>query len=99
MNLPLIEKKKSNGDQFKMQIIFKLLCICPCFQFIIGSGLGLIHVMKASKNTDMSLVPVDYVNNALITAAWEVGTRQRDGPRETEIYNVVTSSENNLLWG
>lgn len=59
------------------------------FQLYIGLGLGVLHVVNADENTQMDLVPVDYVNNAIIAAAHETAVRRERGETDIKIYTVA----------
>ncbi|XP_026740050.1 fatty acyl-CoA reductase wat-like [Trichoplusia ni] len=65
---------------------------------IVGPGLGLVRVIYASHDAKVGLIPVDYVNNSIITAAWETAKNKEDGELKTKIYNVAPS-RNPPLWG
>ena len=45
--------------------------------FFVGIALGLIRTLQADINIFANIVPVDMTVNALITAAWDIGTRPR----------------------
>ncbi|KAI5640425.1 male sterility protein domain-containing protein [Phthorimaea operculella] len=62
---------------------------------VLGGGLGLLHVLNASRTAVIDLVPVDYVNNAIIAAGWAVMERVDDG---VKIYTVATT-RHPILWG
>ncbi|CAH0602084.1 unnamed protein product [Chrysodeixis includens] len=65
---------------------------------IVGPGLGLMHVVYAAADAKIALIPVDYVNNSIITAAYETAKNKEAGELKTKIYNVAPS-RNPPLWG
>ncbi|XP_049870029.1 fatty acyl-CoA reductase wat-like [Pectinophora gossypiella] len=61
--------------------------------YVVGGGLGVLHVMYADKEICQDLVPVDLVNNAIISAAHDTVVRRERGDTDIRIY-TVTSSRN-----
>ncbi|XP_075988917.1 fatty acyl-CoA reductase wat-like [Anticarsia gemmatalis] len=76
-----------------------LSCVYGATGIILGSGLGLMHVIYANDETKIGLIPVDYVNNAIITAGYETARRRGRGARDTKIYTVVSSTRTDSVWG
>uniref|UniRef100_A0A2A4IZC9 Fatty acyl-CoA reductase n=1 Tax=Heliothis virescens TaxID=7102 RepID=A0A2A4IZC9_HELVI len=66
---------------------------------VLGPGIGLMHAIMADDDVNIGLVPVDYVNNAIIVAAWETAKRVQRGDTEPKIYTVTTSTRNPTRWG
>ncbi|KAJ3619069.1 hypothetical protein MTP99_005856 [Tenebrio molitor] len=58
------------------------------------AGLGILQSMHAKKNSPALLVPVDYVANCTLAAAWKV---HRSGT--TTIYNYTGHNKNIITWG
>ncbi|XP_063930312.1 fatty acyl-CoA reductase wat-like [Zophobas morio] len=59
-----------------------------------GTSLGIIRVINLKKNGIAPLVPVDYVSNCVLAAAWQRGTCD-----VTTIYNFVGHKNNQITWG
>ncbi|XP_075988834.1 fatty acyl-CoA reductase wat-like [Anticarsia gemmatalis] len=66
---------------------------------ILGLSSGVMHVIYANDETKIGLIPVDYVNNAIITAGYETARRRGRGARDTKIYTVVSSTRTDSVWG
>ena len=43
---------------------------------IVGYGKGILHTIHAKKNINLDIIPVDFVVNAIIAAAWKHGSKQ-----------------------
>lgn len=54
-----------------------------------GSGIGMIRVIFVNNNKLLSIVPVDFVNNATIAAGWEAAVRRTPEPK---IYNISSTN-------
>ncbi|KAI5640419.1 male sterility protein domain-containing protein [Phthorimaea operculella] len=65
---------------------------------ILGVGLGMIHCINASRDTVIDMIPVDYVNNAVMAAGWATATK-KTALEEPKIYTVSTSYRNPSTWG
>ncbi|XP_048004227.1 fatty acyl-CoA reductase wat-like [Leguminivora glycinivorella] len=63
----------------------------------LGCGLGVIHTIMANDDTHIDLIPVDYVNNATIAAAWATGVRRKNGHQDIKIY-TVSPARNPKKW-
>ncbi|XP_063924299.1 fatty acyl-CoA reductase wat-like isoform X2 [Zophobas morio] len=59
-----------------------------------GAALGVIRSMNANPNSRAQLVPVDYVSNCVLAAAWK-----RENSVTTTIYNFVGHENNQITWG
>ncbi|CAH1642342.1 unnamed protein product [Spodoptera littoralis] len=66
---------------------------------ILGPGIGLMHSFMARDDIHIGLVPVDYVNNAILAAAWETARRVAAGHTTPKIYTVTASTRNPTEWG
>uniref|UniRef100_A0A2A4K2D3 Fatty acyl-CoA reductase n=1 Tax=Heliothis virescens TaxID=7102 RepID=A0A2A4K2D3_HELVI len=64
-----------------------------------GSGMGLMHALFTNNETCVGLIPVDYVNNTTITAAYETAKRVAAGDNSIKIYTVTGSTRNPAKWG
>ncbi|CAH0602072.1 unnamed protein product [Chrysodeixis includens] len=64
---------------------------------IFGVGLGVLHVMYVDLENKLATVPLEYVNNATIAAAWDASERQKEGNKETPIY-IVANEESLKVW-
>lgn len=62
---------------------------------LLGFIMGIIHVNFSKPKGKMDFVPVDLVNNAVISACRETGKRWDNGQKEIKIYNVT--SERKIL--
>ncbi|KAJ3618770.1 hypothetical protein MTP99_005583 [Tenebrio molitor] len=58
------------------------------------AGLGILRSMHAKKNNRAQFVPVDYVANCILAAAWKA---HRYGT--TTIYNYTGHNKNMITWG
>jgi hypothetical protein len=58
------------------------------------AALGILRSMHAKKNNRAPLVPVDYVANCILAAAWKA---HRSGT--TTIYNYTGHNKNMITWG
>ncbi|KAF9410699.1 hypothetical protein HW555_010291 [Spodoptera exigua] len=65
---------------------------------ILGPGIGLMHSFMARDDIHIGLVPVDYVNNAILAAAWETAKRVAAGHKTPKIYSVTASTRNPTRW-
>ncbi|KAJ8707588.1 hypothetical protein PYW07_011265 [Mythimna separata] len=65
---------------------------------ILGPGLGLMHTILANKDVRIGLVPVDYVNNAIIAAAYETARKATAGPKTPKIYTLCTRRNPAYWW-
>ncbi|XP_022823967.1 fatty acyl-CoA reductase wat-like [Spodoptera litura] len=69
-------------------------CAFGASGLILGPATGLIHAIYASNDVKFSLVPVDYVNNAILVAGWHTATEK---PNDVQIYSV-SSARNLFHW-
>lgn len=67
------------------------------FQFLVGTGLGVMHVTLVDTDLIVSYAPVDYVNNAIIAAGWD-SVKNRHLWNSIPMY-TVSSSPYNTKWG
>ncbi|XP_075988926.1 fatty acyl-CoA reductase wat-like [Anticarsia gemmatalis] len=58
---------------------------------IIACGLGVVKVFQTDVNSDVAVVPVDLVNNAIIAAAWDSSKRPRENG-QVPIYAISRST-------
>ncbi|CAB3237542.1 unnamed protein product [Arctia plantaginis] len=66
--------------------------------FMIGVGLGVLHVFPVETDKTLNIVPVDYVNNAIIAATWDTCERRKHGAlKEIPIYSV-SSTKRGYVW-
>ncbi|KAF9424208.1 hypothetical protein HW555_000601 [Spodoptera exigua] len=67
---------------------------------VVRPAIGALHATYVKEDNIMELVPVDYVNNAILVAAWETAKTKTSVPEENEIkiYTVTSSSRNALYW-
>ncbi|XP_063898641.1 fatty acyl-CoA reductase wat [Helicoverpa armigera] len=59
--------------------------------FLLGIGLGVIHVMLVDRERNLSYAPIDYVNNAIIAAGWDSVQNRQMWRGDVPIYTVSTS--------
>ncbi|XP_022837119.1 fatty acyl-CoA reductase wat-like [Spodoptera litura] len=64
----------------------------------IGVGLGLMHTSMTNGKVHLGLIPVDYVNNAIIVAAWETGKRKSTKDKKPKVYTVVSTTRSPKKW-
>ncbi|CAB3237543.1 unnamed protein product [Arctia plantaginis] len=65
---------------------------------MIGVGLGVLHVFPVETDKKLNMVPVDYVNNAIIAATWDTCERRKHGAlKEIPIY-TVSSTKRGIVW-
>ncbi|KAJ8706212.1 hypothetical protein PYW08_010838 [Mythimna loreyi] len=69
-------------------------CAYGASGLILGPATGLIHATFAGDDERYSLVPVDYVNNAILVAGWHTGTTP---DKDINIYSV-SSARNLFHW-
>ncbi|XP_045457876.1 fatty acyl-CoA reductase wat-like, partial [Melitaea cinxia] len=65
---------------------------------LVGLSLGVIHVILADTAIFIDIVPVDYVNNTVLVAAWKNYLRYQLNEKEKKIY-TVTSTRKPFKWG
>ncbi|KAF9800005.1 hypothetical protein SFRURICE_016691 [Spodoptera frugiperda] len=70
----------------------------PLCVIVLGPGIGLMHSFMARDDVHIGLVPVDYVNNAILAAAWETAKRVAAGQTAPKIYSVTASTRNPTRW-
>uniref|UniRef100_A0A2A4K1U6 Fatty acyl-CoA reductase n=1 Tax=Heliothis virescens TaxID=7102 RepID=A0A2A4K1U6_HELVI len=63
---------------------------------IVGVALGVLHVFFVDIYKELALTPVDLVNNAIITAAWD-SMERRKVTKEAPIY-TVTNKQRFIKW-
>ncbi|XP_050550021.1 fatty acyl-CoA reductase 1-like [Spodoptera frugiperda] len=75
-------------------------CIYGASGCLFATGLGVMHVTFAKRDNLVALIPVDYVNNATIVAAWETAKTKRLAPENNEIkiYTLTSSNRNVIYW-
>ncbi|XP_047038956.1 fatty acyl-CoA reductase wat-like [Helicoverpa zea] len=66
---------------------------------VLGPGIGLMHTIMSDNDVNIGLVPVDYVNNAIIVSAYETYKKIQRGETKPKIYTVTTSTRNPTRWG
>ncbi|CAB3257592.1 unnamed protein product [Arctia plantaginis] len=55
----------------------------------LGAGLGVLRVFWTDVNSYLSVAPVDYVNNAIIAAAWDSTERKKNGETDIPVYTLA----------
>lgn len=70
------------------------------FQYVYAVGLGVAHTAYGEHSNKLDFVPVDYVNNAILAAAWETTRTKRSAPEKDEIkiYTVSTATRKPITW-
>lgn len=58
-------------------------------------GNGLLHTLFCEKNFIADLIPVDFVVNLLITAAWRTSIKK---PSDIVVYNCVNDVRQPITW-
>ncbi|CAH0602074.1 unnamed protein product [Chrysodeixis includens] len=71
-----------------------LSCTYGASGMILGPATGLVHATYSNTNAAYSLVPVDYVNNAVLAAGYHTGTKS---DKDIKIYSV-SSARNMFVW-
>nr|XP_049706963.1 fatty acyl-CoA reductase wat-like [Helicoverpa armigera] len=66
---------------------------------VLGSCMGLMHALYSDNVTQVGLIPVDYVNNTIISSAYETAKRTADGDNTIKIYTITGSTRNPAVWG
>jgi fatty acyl-CoA reductase len=61
---------------------------------VLAAALGVLRSLHAKKSNLSHLVPVDYVANCILAAAWKA---HRSGT--TTIYNYTGDTKNMITWG
>uniref|UniRef100_A0A2A4JYT4 Fatty acyl-CoA reductase n=1 Tax=Heliothis virescens TaxID=7102 RepID=A0A2A4JYT4_HELVI len=59
--------------------------------FLLGVGLGIMHVMLVDNERNLSYAPVDFVNNAIIAAGWDSIKNRELWQGNIPMYTVSTS--------
>ncbi|XP_022824026.1 fatty acyl-CoA reductase wat-like [Spodoptera litura] len=65
--------------------------------FLLGAGLGVMHVLYLDKNINFCITPVDYVNNVILAAGWDSVENRKNINSEIPIY-TVGSVDCNFSW-
>lgn len=63
---------------------------------VTAAGLGIVRSFQAKLDAVTSMVPVDYVSNALLAIIWKTGTEK---PKTPIIYNFTTTKDNQITYG
>ncbi|XP_026740167.1 fatty acyl-CoA reductase wat-like [Trichoplusia ni] len=63
----------------------------------VGVGLGVVHVFFVDVENKLATVPLEYVNNAIIGAAWDSTERQKEGNKEVPLY-IIANEEGLVKW-
>ncbi|XP_013176093.1 PREDICTED: fatty acyl-CoA reductase 1-like [Papilio xuthus] len=71
-----------------------MTCVYGATGFLLGIGLGLIHIVLVNKRKRLDIVPADMVANAVVASAWETAKKTSNEP---QIY-TVTSNRNPITW-
>ena len=58
-------------------------------------GKGLLRVLKCQENNIADFIPVDYVNNMLVSVGWVTALQK---PAQPIVYNCTTSNLNPISW-
>ncbi|KAJ8706260.1 hypothetical protein PYW08_010886 [Mythimna loreyi] len=64
-------------------------CVLGPTGIVVGVALGVLHVFFVDVDNRLALVPVDYVNNAIIAAGWDAADRRARGDPNTPVYTVA----------
>ncbi|KAH9643944.1 hypothetical protein HF086_016494 [Spodoptera exigua] len=64
----------------------------------LGAALGLMHTSMTNPNVNLGLIPVDYVNNAIIVAAWETAKQKSTKDSNPKVYTVISSTRSPRKW-
>ncbi|XP_050550022.1 fatty acyl-CoA reductase wat-like [Spodoptera frugiperda] len=77
-----------------------LSCIYGASGYVYAVGLGVAHTAYGEHSNKLDFVPVDYVNNAILTAAWETTRTKSSAPEKDEIkiYTVSTATRKPITW-
>ncbi|CAH1397942.1 unnamed protein product [Nezara viridula] len=63
----------------------------------LGTGAGIVRVIRCDSNCAAELVPADYAVNCLLTVGYK--TASVDSHLDIPIYNFSTDPENKITWG
>ncbi|XP_013135901.1 PREDICTED: fatty acyl-CoA reductase 1-like [Papilio polytes] len=69
-------------------------CVYGATGFLLGLGLGLVHIVMNNKEKRLDIVPADMVANAIIVSAWDTAKKTTTEPK---IY-TITSNRNPITW-
>eukprot|EP00731_Ephydatia_muelleri_P006211 Em0003g459a len=61
----------------------------------VAVGKGLLRVLKCQENNIADFIPVDYVNNMLVSVGWVTALQK---PAQPIVYNCTTSNLNPISW-
>ncbi|CAH1643969.1 unnamed protein product [Spodoptera littoralis] len=61
-------------------------------------GLGLMHTSMTNGKVHLGLIPVDYVNNTIIVAAWETAKQKSTKDKKPKVYTVVSTTRSPKKW-
>lgn len=68
---------------------------------VAGAGTGVLRTLHCDENMNANMVPVDMACNALIAAAWDVGTNYKniisDANQITEITSQITNQQDDKI--
>lgn len=64
----------------------------------IACGLGVLHVMKGSKHNLADFIPMDFVSNAILAAAWRNSILKCNWKESLPIYQIASSHKNPISW-
>lgn len=62
---------------------------------VAGAGTGVLRTLHCDENINANIVPVDMACNALIAAAWDVGTNYNNNNADTNQIKEITSQITN----
>ncbi|GLV35486.1 waterproof [Carabus blaptoides fortunei] len=62
----------------------------------VGTGAGILRVIRVKNDSKCDLIPADMVVNSILATAWQRG--QTNGEIQPEVLNFVSSTQNPLTW-
>ncbi|KAF9806771.1 hypothetical protein SFRURICE_012911 [Spodoptera frugiperda] len=65
--------------------------------FLLGCGIGVMHVLYLKRDNQFVITPVDYANNAILAAGWDSVQNRKAIDSEVPIY-IVGTATSNFTW-
>ncbi|CAH1636739.1 unnamed protein product [Spodoptera littoralis] len=77
-----------------------LSCIYGASGYMYAVGLGVAHTAYGNHTNQVDVIPVDYVNNTILAAAWETARTKSSTPQKDEIkiYTIASAFKNPITW-
>ncbi|XP_022826756.1 fatty acyl-CoA reductase wat-like [Spodoptera litura] len=77
-----------------------LSCIYGASGYLYAVGLGVAHTAYGKHTNQVDFIPVDYVNNTILVAAWETARNKSPTPQKDEIkiYAIASAAKNPITW-